>query len=576
MRLTTKKIALFNFRRVTAKTNRTASPTNFRAPSLRLFSVARVGEHSINSSVHGEQLNSPRRDTAGMNCRQLANSLSRASGANLLILFDNFFVHRERPEHSEAKSKNLHFSCARGKGYWPHRSRLANRWNPAPLFAGLTNKTRKISGALQAAKKLGRAVGRGFIPGIKPLESVVALAPEGYFSRSSFIIATILLASFSAPAATPPPQPTTRTASLDDYRHHLQNLSILVASCAQASDPKTCDPTLIGPDDHVALAAEQRQISYDWLRALFKQAQQKDAAEATPNKAPSKPDESIRPRPRTTAELLNDAQARLTADLAQATALATADGQRLLAPPQVAPSQVAPSQVAPSQVAPSQVGERAVLRKVLSQREFSALTAPSARDTLQEKFINWLNRLFEGASRFEAQAAWVGKLIVWGFIALVCIALAWGLLQLERRWRIRLVPESTGITNDAASARPWQLWLNDARAAADAGNWRTAIHCLYWAAISRLESKRLWPADRARTPREYLAILAAEDPRRLALAPLTRSFEHVWYGGRPANEHDYRQADALAQALIASSKPAPSTNNEAAVGNSEAPGGESR
>ena len=522
-----------------------------------------------------------------MNYRQLANSLSRASGANLLILFDNFFVHRERPEHSEAKSKNLHFSCARDKGYWPHRWWLANRWDPAPLFAGRINKTRKICGALQAAEKLKTEGGGGFNPRIKTVESTLALATDGYFSafsldlrpfsaaclapeeclsRSSFaihssiFIAAILLTSFSARAAIPPvaaPQPSTRATSLDDYRHHLQALSTLVDACAQARGPKTCDPTLIGPDDRVALGTEQRIVSYDWLRALFKQAQEKDAvvAQATPSKALNKPDQSIRPRPRTTAELLADAKTRLAADLGQATALATP---------------------AAPQVAIPQVGERAVLRKVLSQREFSGLTAPSATDTLQEKFINWLNRLFEGASRFEAQAAWVGKLIVWGFIALVCIALAWGLLQLERRWRIRLVPESTGITNDAASARPWQLWLNDARAAADAGNWRTAIHCLYWGAISRLESKRLWPADRARTPREYLALLAAEDPRRRALAPLTRSFERVWYGGRPANEHDYRQADALAQTLIANSKPAPATNNEAAVGNSEASGGESR
>jgi hypothetical protein len=33
-------------------------------------------------------------------------------------------------------------------------------------------------GALQAAEKLVRVVGRGFIHGIKPIESVRALAPE--------------------------------------------------------------------------------------------------------------------------------------------------------------------------------------------------------------------------------------------------------------------------------------------------------------------------------------------------------------------------------------------------------------
>ena len=102
----------------------------------------------------------------------------------------------------------------------------------------------------------------------------------------------------------------------------------------------------------------------------------------------------------------------------------------------------------------------------------------------------------------------------------------------------------------AASARDWQLWLEDARRAAAAGNWREAIHFLYWAAISRLESKRLWPADRARTPREYLALVAPEDPRKAGLATLTGSFERIWYGGRPAAETDYRRAEAIAAALI--------------------------
>jgi hypothetical protein len=40
----------------------------------------------------------------------------------------------------------------------------------------------KSARALQAAEKLNRAVGRGFIPGIKPMESMGALAPEVCFS----------------------------------------------------------------------------------------------------------------------------------------------------------------------------------------------------------------------------------------------------------------------------------------------------------------------------------------------------------------------------------------------------------
>jgi hypothetical protein len=123
-------------------------------------------------------------------------------------------------------------------------------------------------------------------------------------------------------------------------------------------------------------------------------------------------------------------------------------------------------------------------------------------------------------------------------------------VRIERRWRIRLVPSYQAPAPEAASARDWQLWLADARKAASAGLWREAIHFVYWASISRLESGRLWPADRARTPREYLALMASEDPRQAGLASLTNSFERTWYGGREARESDYRRAEALAAALI--------------------------
>ena len=78
---------------------------------------------------------------------------------------------------------------------------------------------------------------------------------------------------------------------------------------------------------------------------------------------------------------------------------------------------------------------------------------------------------------------------------------------------------------------------------------------MYWAAISRLESRRLWPADRARTPREYLALVAQEDPRKPGLSQLTGAFERFWYGGREAGESDYKNAENLASSLIGGGAP---------------------
>ena len=356
-----------------------------------------------------------------------------------------------------------------------------------------------------------------------------------------FIAGTALAATLAAapsratgpiPDLPAPAAGSSHDASLDDYSKHLQDLTALVETCAKARDTKTCDPALVGADDRVPLTSstERRLVRYGWLRALLAKAQEKDKDAGKPESKPAggaQSDESALPPSPTTTELLKTAEERLAHDLAQTNAAIAA--------------------------APSYAQERETMKQVLAGRDFRNLDELTPKDTVLEKLGNWLNHLFASAAQFSAHAAWVGRAIVWGFILAVCLGLVWGLLQLERRWRMRPAPESGSFSTGAVSAREWQLWLNDARQAAAAGQWREAIHSLYWAAISRLESRRLWPADRARTPREYLALVAPEDPRRPGLATLTGSFERTWYGGRAAAEHDYRNAEELASVLISGS-----------------------
>ena len=374
------------------------------------------------------------------------------------------------------------------------------------------------------------------------------------FASSAF---AALLAAPACAAGPIPAAPAIAThandASLNDYRAHLQTLTSLVEACAKARDLTTCDPTKVGPDDRVPLSdgpnAERRLVRYGWLRVLLSKAQDKDkeqdasaaksaAALQESSSKESSDGEPTFPAPPTTTQLLNDAETRLAHDLGQTDKQAVAGA--------------------------AHAGERQNMRQILAGRDFRHLEAPTARDSWLEKIGNWLNALLNSVAEFSARAAWIGRLIVGGFILAVCVGLVWGLLQLERRWRIRLVPDQTGPASGAASARDWQLWLEDARKAAAAGLWREAIHFVYWAAISRLESRRLWPADRARTPREYLALVGPGDPRKPGLATLTRSFEHTWYGGRAAAESDYRNAEQLANTLISgNTAPASSTSGGA-------------
>lgn len=209
-----------------------------------------------------------------------------------------------------------------------------------------------------------------------------------------------------------------RDATLEDYQEHVSALAILTRACAKSRDLKTCDPTLVGPDDRVTLSTgvEPRLQRYGWLRVLFSHAEEPDKADAAPHSqkpAPS-PGEMTLPPPPTTSQLLDEAQVRLAHDLAQAKS--------------------APH---PS---PTYADERAAMRQVLAGREFRSLEQSSEEDSALERFGNWLNRIFASVGKLRAHSAWIGRALVCGFIAIVGVALAWGLMQLERRWRVRLVP----------------------------------------------------------------------------------------------------------------------------------------
>jgi hypothetical protein len=325
-----------------------------------------------------------------------------------------------------------------------------------------------------------------------------------------------------------------RQVSLEDYRAHLQALETLTAGCAKARNATACDPQLVGPDESVPWGAkdERRQVRLGWLRVLFLRAQKPDMKPRAPSaiEKATKPDDDEDddddpvPDTLTTSQLLTNAKKRLSDDLAETIAGRTDQ--------------------------PGHQGERAVLQQVLNGREFARLQQAPKGPTAMEKFGNWINKLFESLGQLQVHAAWIGRALIWGFLLAVAVGLVLALLQMERRWRVRLVTDSEMPAPTAASARDWQLWLKDARQAAARREWREAIHFHYWAAISRLESKKLWPADRARTPREYLALVAGDDPRKAGLGALTREFEWTWYGGRAAEEVHYRRAEELATGLF--------------------------
>lgn len=322
-----------------------------------------------------------------------------------------------------------------------------------------------------------------------------------------------------------------QAASLNDYIARLKSLDSLVSVCQKGRDADSCDPARAGADLRVEWTVNgtktEREIRFGWLRLLLERARQKEKP-APDSKAGALPVSEARPQappPLTVDALLTQARDRLSGDQQQAEAIA---GIPLSSP--------------------NRDRERKALTAILAQKEYKSVTRVSWKERLLDELANWLNNLFSRLVGNGLRWPWaaVAFRVLW--IGALCLALAWFLIRMERRSRLRLGPEPIPPPG-APSARVWQLWLADAQSMAVQGRWRQAIHFVYWASISRLESRGLWPADRARTPREYLVLLPREDPRKLSLATLTRSFERTWYGGRDADAGDYQAALKLAAEL---------------------------
>jgi hypothetical protein len=327
-----------------------------------------------------------------------------------------------------------------------------------------------------------------------------------------------------------------RDVNLAEYRQQLNVLDNVVTDCqAQIklnqpapANNNACDPDRVGPNDRVqiqgAADSQPREVRYDWLRAVLIRAGNKGSTgQSVVVGAASR----AKSQQVNASDLLNQAHQRLQMDEQQAGGALAAN---------------------PAYPNPAYIAERKSLDTILGQREYQGVTKVSLRD----RFLEWLENLFDRIlmrlAGMGARAPWAARLLEGLLLGGIGIVLIWFFIRIERSARVRLVPDVEPLPG-SPSAREWQLWVKDAQAAAANGLWREAIHSVYWASIARLESGRLWPADRARTPREYLSLVGSNDPRKSTLTALTRSFEHTWYGGRDAAADDFNSAMALAAEL---------------------------
>ncbi len=286
-----------------------------------------------------------------------------------------------------------------------------------------------------------------------------------------------------------------RTSSRAEYGAELARMTSLVEAC-RAHVP-TCDEKAVPADE--AVEDGKFQVHWDWLRvALKKGADEKDK------------DREV---------ALASAGARLQEDAAE---------------------------LAGKESALDEAGARHKLEQVLGRGEFGHVQEVRWWQTvlakLDAKVEGWLQQVGE----VIPWSPWMGIVFEWGILGAAAAALIVWALRMSKQQRVAFKPEREA---DPAWQAESDDWAAKAKEQAASGEWRDAVHCLYWSAIVMLEGQKLWRQNRARTPREYVGLLPPDSPRRRVLGGLTGVFERIWYGIRPATSGDYEKASALLDEL---------------------------
>jgi hypothetical protein len=329
-------------------------------------------------------------------------------------------------------------------------------------------------------------------------------------------LTAFLLVLLAAPAvAAPEAMPLVSPASL---RPLIAQAQRVVAACAASAS--ACKPSDAPPDAATARPTDPGgfAVHFDWLRSALHDA------------ATDKPADR--------ASAMQAAADRLTA-LASSLAPAAAG----LSPEAAG-------------AAPDFVRAHAAFTTILAREEFQGDGPPSAWDRFKARLWGILARIFEGVDSLGNAAPWIPHLLEWLFFLGAAVGLIYFLRQAFVRQRLR-VSLNDGMVPTSGWARESTAWAELARTRAAAGEFREAIHCLYWSAIVLLEGRRLWRHDPSRTPREYVRLLEAGSAQRAGLRALTAALERTWYGLREATPADFAEAEAAFAQLSASRPIAP-------------------
>ena len=237
------------------------------------------------------------------------------------------------------------------------------------------------------------------------------------------------------------------SASPAEYRARLQQAAGLAQACSSAA--QACDANKAGGDLLVQSGKAGKSgepagytLRLDWLRAALTQAHGA--------------------KPELRARLMQEASARLDQELAY-----------LDAPPAV------------------DTKARAQADAILSRHEFRSVDeGPGWWQLLLARFWAWLDRVLFNAAAASADRPWIGITVEWTLLAAAVAGLLAYVFRALRKdrgsatdgWKPRFAPADEAESD----------WAALAEAAAAGGDWRAAVHALYWAAVGSLAASGRW------------------------------------------------------------------------------------
>jgi hypothetical protein len=193
----------------------------------------------------------------------------------------------------------------------------------------------------------------------------------------------------------------------------------------------------------------------------------------------------------------------------------------------------------------------AALQAILARPELQVAERRSLLDGLLDPIRVWVRWLGTELMRLlgwilEPAADLDGAVILYAIVGVALVMLIGVALTLRRLMRGSLTGDAA-LAAAAVVGRPRAAdELTRARALAQAGETRQAVHYLYRAMLLRLDERDHLPFDGTLTNRELLPRLTAAPELANPFAELVARFDRLWYGQTDCSADEYATFAALA------------------------------